>query len=95
MAEVKLAKRGKVAVLKDYFLKYREVSVGQKGKEVVLMRLKDAKFKLKVVWKHRREYPHSVRAISVELLRLIVFGTLRYLPEFVHKFLFRLKNSLK
>ena len=82
---LKLARKGKVTVLPDYFLKYREVPVGGKARNALAMRAKDAKFKLKVVWRHRREYPHAPRALATELCRLGLFVALMRFPLVARK----------
>ncbi len=82
---LKLARKGKVTVLPDYFLKYREVPVGGKARNALAMRAKDAKFKLRVVWRHRREYPHAARALATELCRLGLFVALIRFPRVAQK----------
>jgi glycosyltransferase involved in cell wall biosynthesis len=71
---LRLGKKGKVAVLPKCCLKYREAS--HKERNIVAIRLKDAKATLKVVWRYRKSYPRALPAVAVLVFRVFVFSVL-------------------
>jgi len=71
---LRLGKKGKVAVLPDYCLKYREAS--NKERNIIVARLRDAKATLKVVWRYKQSYPRGFSALVVQVFRVFVFSIL-------------------
>jgi len=79
---LKLARVGKIAILPDCFLKYREATFAQRN--LVKQRYEDAKWTLEVMKRHRRELPSTFWPYICQLLRFIVFGFLMTFP-FLYK----------
>ncbi len=75
---LKLAKKGKVAVLPDYFLKYREA--GFEDRDLVKQRCEDAKWTLEVMKRHRREFPGSFLPYLSQRFRYLFFRLLLVFP---------------
>ncbi|MCH7759750.1 glycosyltransferase, partial [Patescibacteria group bacterium] len=71
---LKLAQKGKIAVLPDYFLKYREATFEQIN--LVKQRYEDAKWTLVVMRRHRRKFPHSFLPYVSQWFRYLVFKIL-------------------
>lgn len=72
---LKLGMIGKLAVLPDYLVKYRESSWNQRN--ILVMKTKDAKVKMKVIWRNRKNYPYAGRALAREVYRYVIFNLLR------------------
>ena len=56
------------------------LKLGKTGKVAVLperRKNKDAKATLKVVWRHKKDYPRAFRAIAVLVFRVFVFSSLK------------------
>jgi hypothetical protein len=71
---LRLGKKGKVAVLPERCLKYREAS--NKERNIIVARLKDAKATLKVVRRYKKDYPRAFFAIAILVFRVFVFSVL-------------------
>lgn len=82
---LKLAQRGKIAILPDYTVKYRESSFNQRN--VIKMKLKDTRVKMEIVWRYRSVYPSFIKAITIECSRLIIFSILNIFSPLVGRFL--------
>ncbi|MFH0712277.1 MAG: glycosyltransferase [Candidatus Jorgensenbacteria bacterium] len=86
---LKLAKKGKVAVLPDYFLKYREASF--ENRNLVKQRYEDAKWTLEVMRRHRREFSNTFLSYLRQWSRYIVFRIILKAP-FIYKFFKRIRS---
>lgn len=75
---LKLAKKGKVAVLKEYFLKYREA--GFEDRNLVKQRYEDAKWTFIVMRRHRREFPNTFLPLMFQWFRYSIFKLLLNFP---------------
>ncbi len=75
---LKLAKKGKVAVLREHFLKYREA--GYESRNLVKQRYEDAKWTLEVMRRHRRDFPNSFFPYLRQRFRYLVFKLLLIFP---------------
>ncbi len=78
---LKLGIVGKLAVLPEYFLKYRKDSFDDKN--LVKKRLTDMRATSVVMWRHRKEYPHFwtpyiLAQIYRAILQILVFFPLPY-----------------
>jgi len=77
---IKLVKLGKFGFLPECFIKYREIVPEE---DIIIKKhLLDAFFHKKVIWRHRKDFPHiyflsSYLKIS---LRYLIFRTLIFLP---------------
>lgn len=80
---LKLGKIGKLAVLSDYFVKYRESSWNQKN--ILETKARDTKFKIKVIWRYRKDYPYAVKALTREIYRYTLFILLRPFYKIIRK----------
>lgn len=69
-----LGKIGKIAVLPDCFVKYRKLSWNQNN--ILKIKAKDTKFKIRVIWRNRRNYPYASRALAREIYRYTLFTLL-------------------
>lgn len=76
----KLLRRGKAAVLPDYFLKYREG--GFENKNIVEQRYEDAGRTLAVMARYRRDFSGSFLPYFRQRCRYLIFRILRHLPSF-------------
>jgi len=72
---LKLGLLGKLAILPDYFVKYRESSLNKKN--ILATRAKDAGLEVKIVWCNRKNYPHAIRGLARVICRYVVFSLLR------------------
>ena len=72
---LKLGMLGKMAVLPEYSIRYRESSFKQRN--ILVMKAKGSKFKIKVIWRNRNNYPHAVKALIREFYRYTVFSILK------------------
>ncbi|MCP6720033.1 MAG: glycosyltransferase [Patescibacteria group bacterium] len=79
---LKLAKKGKVSVLPDYFLKYREATF--KDRNLVRQRYKDAKWTLEVMKRHYQDFSNTQVFYLLQWLRYSIFKILLKIP-FVYK----------
>lgn len=77
---LKLGKIGKVTVLPDYTLMYREAM--PKNSELIKRRLKDAEATRVVLWKHKGEYSGFWGAYMRVLSRVYIFRILTIAPFF-------------
>ncbi len=73
--KLKLGKQGKMAVFPEACLKYREAS--EKERNIITARAEDVKATLRVVLRHRKEYPRAFRAILVLIFRVCAFSLLQ------------------
>lgn len=67
---LKLGLIGKLANLPDNTVFLYE-------KRQIDSKLKDSKFKLKIIWRHKKEYPHFFRATIIEFIRFCAFLILK------------------
>lgn len=80
---LKLGEIGKLAVLPDYFIKYREPSFGQRN--ILEKKSKDANVKIRMIWRHRKNYPYAVKALIIEVYRYILFSLLKPFYKIIRK----------
>ena len=71
---LKLGKIGKLAVLPDYLVKYRVSSFKQRN--ILEAKAEDTKFKIKIIWRNRKNYPYAVCALTTEVYRYLLFTLL-------------------
>lgn len=82
---LRLAQTGKVAILGITALKYREPS--SDDRDLIQLRLKDARAKFGVIWENRKKFANSTKALAIESGRLSVFAGLKvFLSLFSKKF---------
>lgn len=72
---LKLGMRGKLHILPDYAVRYRESTFA--NRDVITLRLQDTLAKIQVIMRHRRQYPAAVRALTREGVRFCIFFLLR------------------
>ena len=72
---LKLGMIGKLAVLPDCLIKYRESTFKQKN--ILVMKIKDTKVKIKIIWRNRKNYPYAVRALTREIYRYAFLNLLQ------------------
>lgn len=80
---LKLGMSGKMAVLPDYCVKYREATDGER--DIVGARHKDAKATTQVIWRHRNNYPNFLFPYLITLMRQFMFKLLIAAPA-LYKF---------
>jgi len=81
---LKLGGVGKLAVLPNYSVKYREKTLQQEN--ILALKAKDAKFTTKVIWRHRKEYPYAYKALLINSCRYLLFTLLRPFYKVIKKF---------
>lgn len=69
---------GKIEILKDYSLMYREAVPNTK--DLIARRLKDTRATAAVLWKHKSEYPNFSGAYMRVMTRVLAFRALSVLP---------------
>jgi len=75
---LKLSKIGKISVLPDYFLKYREGSF--LSGNILRQRYEDAKWTLEVMKRHRHDFPNTPFPYRRQWLRFVTFKFLLRAP---------------
>ncbi len=75
---LKLAAKGKVGVLPDYLLRYRES--GSAARDAVVRRYEDARWTLEVMRRHRRDFPGTLVPYLKQWLRYSAFRVLMGMP---------------
>ena len=76
---LKLAQKGKIAVLPYYDVKYREAS--RKQRNILEQRYEDAKWTLEVIKKHRSNFRGGAAPYVRQYLRYKIFSILRKIPR--------------
>jgi SAM-dependent methyltransferase len=80
---LKIAKLGKFGFLPKCFVKHREVSLKSKNdKEIIKSRCVDSFFHKKVIWRHRKDFPHFIRSYFKITLRYLILKILIIFPFF-------------
>ena len=68
---LKLGLRGKVAILSDHAVVYREAT--SRNRNILKLRIIDSLVKLKIAWRYRNKYSGAISALRNELVRLPMF----------------------
>ncbi len=80
---LRLAQIGKVAVLGITALKYREPTANERN--LIALRLADANAKLGIIWKNRKRFENSTKALITELSRVALFASLKIFTNIIGK----------
>lgn len=80
---LKLGMSGKMAVLPNYSVKYREATDGER--DIVGTHHKDTKATAQVIWRHRNNYPNFLFPYLITLVRQFMFKLLIAAPA-LYKF---------
>jgi glycosyltransferase involved in cell wall biosynthesis len=75
---LKIAESGKIGFLPECFIKYREISSGERN--VIKTRFDDLFFQRKVLLRHKSAYPHFWRAYLSASAKYAIFSVLRFIP---------------
>lgn len=73
---LKLAKKGKIAVLPKHHLLYRESSFKQRN--ILHMRKEDSKAVMFLIWKYRKDYPGFFVSYLKSKFRYLIFNSLEF-----------------
>jgi len=80
---LKIFKLGKFGFLPECFIKHRETSLKDKNdKEIVKNRCVDSFFHKRIIWRHRKNFPHFGRSYLKITLRYLMFKILTVSPLF-------------
>jgi len=92
---LKIAKLGKFGFLPDCFIKHREIFWNESNaKEFIKKRLRGLTFHRKVIWRHRKEFPHFWSSYLEVNFRYWAFKVFSFFPFSykAYKLLFRKNN---
>ncbi len=78
---LKLAQKGKISVLPQHYLMYRETTF--KRKNFIKMRKKDAKAVMAIQWKYRRDYSGFLASYLISSFRFLTFSLLEIVQRII------------
>lgn len=80
---LKIADRGKIAILPDHAVRYRESTF--QNCDLFSLRLRDTRAKISIIMRHKDRYPHFLSSLIQECMRLITFSFLKPFSFFFRK----------